>query len=126
MVKNSEVVIHHNYCCVFVLGNHKASNANRYVFADCSVIYLTGGSFCDYELSKSPEHTYIKEEKEGSTMERSGTSVQATLLLSYKCQYLLFCLPVSQKVSSHHFLLSLLHLFFALETWELTQGLAST
>ena len=62
-----------------MLGNCKALNANRYIFVDCSIIYLTGGSTRDHELSESPEHTYLKEEEEGSTMERSGTSVQVTL-----------------------------------------------
>lgn len=70
--------IHHNYCSVFVLGNSKALNANRYILVDCSIIYLTGRSLCDHELSESPEDTYLKEEEEGSTMERSGTSVQVT------------------------------------------------
>lgn len=97
----------------------KALNAKRYLFVDSSIIYLTGGSLHDHKLSDS-----LNRRRRGHCGKARHSCegdivpfINLKILRPYLTEDLLFCVLI-------HCLLLLLH-YFVLETWELTQGLAS-
>lgn len=98
----------------------KALNANRYLFVNSSIIYLIGESLLDHKLSEFTEQRRRKKKK---PLWKGQTLLWRWHCPIYKSQDLLCCLLISLKVSLHCLLLLLLH--FLLETWELTEGLAS-